>query len=61
MNKNQVKGITKDIAGKLQQGIGKLIGSRKQQAKGLQKQATGKAEEALGDVKEAVKDTLNKH
>ena len=57
MNKDQVKGAAKNIAGKVQEGAGKLVGSKEQQAKGLQKQVTGKAEKAFGDVKEAVKDT----
>ena len=61
MNKNQVKGTVKDIAGKAQEGAGKLVGSKDQQAKGLLKQAEGKAEKKLGDVKEVVKDTQRKY
>ena len=34
MNKDQVKGATKDIAGKIQEETGKLVGSKEQQAKG---------------------------
>ena len=37
MNKDQVKGSAKDIAGKVQEGAGKLIGSKNQQVKGLSK------------------------
>lgn len=55
MNKNQVRGTTKDIAGKIQEGAGKLVHSKEQQAKGLKKQVDGKSEKMLGDVKEAVK------
>ena len=55
MNKNQVKGAVKDIAGKVQEEAGKLVGSKDQQAKGLNKQISGKAEKAYGDVKEATK------
>ena len=55
MNKNQVKGAVKDIAGKVQEEAGKLVGSKDQQAKGLNKQISGKAEKAYGDVKEAIK------
>ena len=50
MNKNQVKGAVKDIAGKVQEEIGKLADSNKQQAKGLSKQLSGKAEKAYGDA-----------
>jgi uncharacterized protein YjbJ (UPF0337 family) len=61
MNKDQVKGVTKEIAGKVQQGAGKLVGSKEQQAKGLQKQFAGKAEKAVGDAKEVAKDVASKH
>ena len=60
MNKDQVKGVTKDIAGKVQQDVGKLVGSKEQQAKGLQKQVEGKVEKAVGDTKKAIKDVVNK-
>ena len=55
MNKNQVNGAVKDVAGKVQEEVGKLYGSKEQQVKGLNKQIAGKAEKALGDVKEAIK------
>ena len=60
MNKDQVKGSAKEIAGKVQNGAGKLVGSHDQQAKGLEKQISGKAQKTLGDVKEASKDALKK-
>lgn len=47
MNKNQVKGTVKDIAGKVQEEVGKLTGNQEQQVKGLNKQITGKAEKKL--------------
>lgn len=55
MNKNQVKGAVKDIAGKVQEEAGKLAGNKEQQVKGLNKQISGKAEKAYGDVKAAIK------
>ncbi|MDO8292946.1 MAG: CsbD family protein [Gallionella sp.] len=60
MNKDQVKGAAKEIAGKVQEEAGKLVGSKEQQVKGLGKQISGKAEKAYGDVKEVIKDA-NKH
>ena len=54
MNKDQVEGSAKNIAGKVQEEAGKLVGSTTQQLKGLQKQAEGKAEKRAGDVKEIV-------
>jgi uncharacterized protein YjbJ (UPF0337 family) len=53
MNKDQVKGKAKDIAGKVQQKTGKLIGSTRQQAKGLAKQVAGKAQKGYGDARSA--------
>jgi uncharacterized protein YjbJ (UPF0337 family) len=51
MNRHQVKGAAKDMAGKVQQKAGKLMGSKTQQAKGLAKQAAGKAQKGYGDAK----------
>jgi len=56
MNKDQVKGAAKDVAGKVQQQAGKLVGSKQQQAKGLAKQLSGKTQKAVGDVKQSVAD-----
>ncbi len=56
MNKDQVKGTAKDVAGKVQEGAGKLVGSEKQQVKGLAKQVEGKVQKGFGDAREAVKD-----
>jgi uncharacterized protein YjbJ (UPF0337 family) len=56
MNKDQVKGVAKNVAGKVQQQAGKLAGSKKQQIKGLSKQISGKVQKGVGDVKQAVKD-----
>lgn len=61
VNKNQVKGAVKDVAGKVQEQAGKLVGNKEQEAKGLRKQVEGKSEKALGDVKEVVKDAVKKH
>lgn len=55
MNKNQVKGALKDVAGQVQEEIGKLVGSKEQQVKGLGKQITGNAEKNYGDAKEVIK------
>lgn len=56
MNKDQIKGTAKEIAVKMQETAGKLLGSKKQQIKGLGKQISGKAEKKLGDAKEKIKD-----
>lgn len=56
MNSDQIKGKAKDIGGKIQEEVGKAVGSSEQQAKGLANQAEGKVQEKYGDAK----DTLNK-
>ena len=60
MNKNQVKGTVKEVAGKVQAGVGKAIGNNEQHAKGHVREAEGKAQHAVGDVKEMVKDATHK-
>ncbi|MFZ6775036.1 CsbD family protein [Undibacterium sp. SXout7W] len=60
MNKDQVGGIAKDIAGKVQESTGKILGSKMQEAKGLRKQAEGKIEQKVGDIKEIAKNSTKK-
>jgi len=55
VNKDQVKGAAKDVAGKLQQKAGKLVGNERLQAKGIGKQVSGKIQKGVGDVKEDFK------
>ena len=61
MNKDQVKGKAKEVGGKIQETVGKAVGSSEQQAKGLNKQAEGKLQKGIGDAKEVVKDLGNKN
>lgn len=56
MNKDQVKGVAKDVAGKVQEQAGKLVGSKEQQIKGLSKQISGKVQKGVGDLKQSVAD-----
>ena len=60
MNTDQVKGAVKSTAGKIQEEVGKAVGSTTQQAKGLGKQIEGTTQEAYGDAKEALKDSTKK-
>ena len=53
MNKDQIKGTAKDIAGKTQEKFGEVTGSTKEQAKGAAKQVEGKVQKGLGDAKDA--------
>jgi uncharacterized protein YjbJ (UPF0337 family) len=56
MNKDQAQGVSKDVAGKVQETVGQITGNREQQAKGVLKQVEGKGQKALGDAKEIVDD-----
>lgn len=60
MNKDQVKGGAKDVAGKAQKEMGKATGDHEQQAKGAARQAEGKLQKAAGNVKEGVKEAFKK-
>jgi len=60
MNKNQVEGAAKNVAGKVQQKIGEVIGNPTQQAKGAAKQIEGTVQKGAGDVEQAVKDAAKK-
>jgi uncharacterized protein YjbJ (UPF0337 family) len=60
MNKDQVRGAIKEAAGKLQQKTGKILGSKKQEAKGLSTKIEGKTQKKVGDAREALKDARSK-
>lgn len=56
MNKDQIKGKVKNIAGQVQQEAGKLVGNTSQQAKGVKLQVEGQVQKNLGNAKALVKD-----
>jgi uncharacterized protein YjbJ (UPF0337 family) len=56
MNKDQIKGAAKDIAGKVQEQAGKLLGSEEQQFKGRSKQISGRIQKGIGNAKQSVED-----
>ena len=56
MNRDQVAGKAKDIAGKVQQKTGELTGSATQQVKGVAKQVEGKIQKGIGNVQQAAED-----
>jgi len=60
VNRDQVKGKAKDIAGKVQQKVGQVTGSASQQVKGVAKQVEGKMQKGVGDANEALKDADRK-
>ncbi len=60
MNKDQIEGTAKNIAGKVQQKVGEVTGNKSQQAKGIGKQIEGKTQEIIGNAKESIKDVEKK-
>jgi uncharacterized protein YjbJ (UPF0337 family) len=54
MNKNQIEGSVKDVAGKVQQKVGEATGNKNQQVKGVANQIEGKFQKGVGDVEHAV-------
>ena len=60
MNKDQIKGTVKDVAGEAQESLGKITGNKDQQVKGETRQVEGKLQKGVGNVKEGVKDAIDK-
>jgi uncharacterized protein YjbJ (UPF0337 family) len=56
MNKDQIEGSVKNIAGKAQRKMGQIVGSDKQQLKGVTKEIEGKIQKSVGNAKETIKD-----
>ncbi len=54
MNRDQVKGAAKNVAGKVQEKVGQLTGNKTQQAKGLAKQVAGKVQKGVGNVEQSL-------
>lgn len=57
MNRDQVKGRAKEMAGKVEKNAGRAVGSAKTEAKGLAKEAVGKLQKTLGDARNARNNT----
>lgn len=55
MNKDQATGAAKKLGGKMQEEVGKLVGSKHQQTEGIKHQIAGNTQETVGDLKSAVK------
>lgn len=60
MNKDQVKGTVKEVAGKVQTKVGKITGSTEQQVKGVSLATEGKVQKVVGDAKQMLKDVQRK-
>lgn len=58
INKDQVKGRVRVVKGAVKQVAGKLVGSKKLQAKGRIQKNLGRVQAKYGDLKKKVKDSL---
>ncbi|MES2950851.1 MAG: CsbD family protein [Pseudomonadota bacterium] len=58
MNTNQLHGSFRNLAGKIQEQAGRLLGSRTQELRGLQRQVLGRAETKLGNFQAAARRTI---
>ena len=52
MNRDQMKGTAKDVAGKIQRKFGEATGNESQQIKGGAKQVEGKIQKGVGNVEQ---------
>ncbi len=57
MNRDQVKGRAREVAGKIEKNAGRAAGSAKTEAKGLAREAVGKVQKNLGDARNARNNT----
>ena len=55
MDKDEVKGKAKDIAGRVERQAGEWTGSEEHQVKGAAKQVEGKVQNTVGKAKDALK------
>ena len=53
MNRDQVEGTAKDVAGKVQRKVGEATGNASQQIKGGAKQVEGKSQRGAGNLEKA--------
>jgi uncharacterized protein YjbJ (UPF0337 family) len=56
MNRDQVNGKVKDVAGKVQRKVGEMTGNTEQQIKGAGRQVEGKLQKGVGNVEQALDD-----
>ena len=55
MNKDQVKGRTNTVTGKIKEGVGKATNDKDLQDRGTAEKVGGKVRSTFGDIKEDIK------
>lgn len=58
MNKDQMKGASKDAKGSIKEAAGKLTGNERLQAEGAAEKTAGKVQKGVGDMKDAARNAL---
>ena len=56
MDQDRVVGAVRNVGGKVEEGLGRVVGDAKTQAEGVVDQAAGKALEVYGQAKDAAAD-----
>jgi uncharacterized protein YjbJ (UPF0337 family) len=59
MDKDEIKGKAKDVAGRVERQVGEWTGDTEKQAHGAAKQAEGKVQNAWGKVKDSARNATN--
>lgn len=59
MNRDQVNGRAKEVAGNIKEGVGKAVGNKKLQGKGMVEKTVGKVQAGYGDAKEKAEKKIN--
>ncbi|MCZ8376580.1 MAG: CsbD family protein [Beijerinckiaceae bacterium] len=57
---DKMKGLAKETQGKINQGVGRLIGNRRLEAEGALLKRKGQAQQAVGNAKDAIKSVIDK-
>ncbi|CDX39753.1 CsbD family protein [Mesorhizobium sp. WSM4935] len=58
MNMDQIAGLAKQIKGSVRQTIGKAIGNRSMQIRGMAEKSAGQVQKACGDMKAMLKKAM---
>jgi uncharacterized protein YjbJ (UPF0337 family) len=56
---DRVEGSSKNLGGKLKEGLGSLLGDAKLESEGKADQTEGRAQNAVGSAKDAVRDAID--
>ena len=54
MNKDQVSGRAKEVAGNIEKNVGKAVGNDKMEVKGAVKEVEGKVQKNVGDARNKI-------